>query len=849
MNGFGGYGYGAGSAALVGVSGGAGGMGGAPLWDSPTALADSHMRAVAEARALLARAAACTRCATTGTPFGSEELRYLCHSTGNFYSEEASVSSNVRAYPDRPRMQVSKPVRFGAEAAYRVADAEVAIRTAINPWADAFAAPGGGGGGFESPLAGGGSPRPGQPSFRHALRRMASLGGAGGLFGDAGGDPAQGANGPQPSPGAAAGGSSSSSSAAAALGAGGQAQAGAEATKKKIAVVRGISGAIAEEDEDEDEDEDDEGGRGARDRRSPRPGSNRRRQRKYTVTSITTTDARGGEGEDGDGGGEGAADGAAAVPAVSGSPLSTGRSDGPLSGRRDSVGSADGSQSGESSGSDGSGSGGGRDDEDAEGDDLLLGPEEGGALADISDVLVPGFEPELFFGGEQTTALEAAVSLLAEARGDVALMVLGKAALARIKAAANLTAAVNALSAARPLRSRSDAAVVSAVMALRMAEQAGVGPTVRNEARLLCQCAVAETELAAAVQVCGSIAVGTHASDADIARLARALDAADIAASCVAAVQAERASAQAQHDDIAQAESAKLQQLQQQVAENMSVRTGGSGKQKSVVTTTTRRGAAAADAADVQSQVRSQLIHGSSSSNLGPAASAASGFPGAGDHTPARPPPRSLASFCSLQAVDAALVDRARVLLKRLQCEVGVMDDVAAAGKSLSAVQAAVAAHDAEDPSALPVPELSPEEQELVKQAIELFLNPPPAPKGRMAPPPKAGARPATAPEVPAGPKFPKMSRPLDINGIPLPDTPQLLALQALLVSMDRLTAAVAGARQSGADDACINTAEDTLADLRSRHEATFAAEKARVEAARLEAEKRKKKKKPAKKK
>ncbi|RYG40515.1 ankyrin repeat domain-containing protein, partial [archaeon] len=128
--------------------------------------ADAH-----EARRLLVSAQECTRCATTGTPFGAEELRYLCHCTGAFFSEEASTSVSVRAVaePDvlitakgvAKRVPVMMPVRMGQELVYKVADAEAALDLALQPFAftlpaDADAA-GDGRGGATDALAPGGT--------------------------------------------------------------------------------------------------------------------------------------------------------------------------------------------------------------------------------------------------------------------------------------------------------------------------------------------------------------------------------------------------------------------------------------------------------------------------------------------------------------------------------------------------------------------------------------------------------------------------------------------------------------------------------------------------------------------
>ena len=150
-----------------------------------------------EARALLSLAAAATRCAATGAPFGPQQLRYLCHSSGAFFSEEASAEVTVRmALPEggarEDREDVSDvdggggtsgrrrrrgngrglgghglaakaraiaakarasdrdsrlqprilfvPARFGSDLVFTVADAEAALEAALNPFAAATAA-------------------------------------------------------------------------------------------------------------------------------------------------------------------------------------------------------------------------------------------------------------------------------------------------------------------------------------------------------------------------------------------------------------------------------------------------------------------------------------------------------------------------------------------------------------------------------------------------------------------------------------------------------------------------------------------------------------------------------------
>jgi hypothetical protein len=119
-------------------------------------------RAAVEARCLLGLAAAAARCPATGAAFGAEELRYLCHSSGVLFSEEASAEVTVRERVPAeerdegggqaeegegegegegalPRLAMV-PARMGADLVYAVADAEAALEAALNPFAAATAA-------------------------------------------------------------------------------------------------------------------------------------------------------------------------------------------------------------------------------------------------------------------------------------------------------------------------------------------------------------------------------------------------------------------------------------------------------------------------------------------------------------------------------------------------------------------------------------------------------------------------------------------------------------------------------------------------------------------------------------
>jgi hypothetical protein len=99
-------------------------------------------------------------------------------------------------------------------------------------------------------------------------------------------------------------------------------------------------------------------------------------------------------------------------------------------------------------------------------------------------------------------------------------------------------------------------------------------------------------------------------------------------------------------------------------------------------------------------------------------------------------------------------------------------------------------------------------------------------------------------PPEPPKPVFPVTKCILDTNGVPLPDTPQLLAIQQLQVSCTELATVVTAARTSGADAACIATAEAALKICKADAAAAMEAEKERVALARVERAKLSKKKK-----
>jgi hypothetical protein len=86
---------------------------------------------------------------------------------------------------------------------------------------------------------------------------------------------------------------------------------------------------------------------------------------------------------------------------------------------------------------------------------------------------------------------------------------------------------------------------------------------------------------------------------------------------------------------------------------------------------------------------------------------------------------------------------------------------------------------------------------------------------------------------------------------VPLPETPQLAALQTLDYALGQLSGTLASARVSGADVACISAAEASLGDSAAALAAGMDAERERVTLARAErakTDKKSKKGKPKKK-
>jgi hypothetical protein len=448
---------------------------------------------------------------------------------------------------------------------------------------------------------------------------------------------------------------------------------------------------------------------------------------------------------------------------------------------------------------------------------------------------LPALELEMHFTAENRSSLEAAVTLVREVSGDVALVARGLAALQRLDAADALRRAVAALTAQRPITHRS--ATAGAEAAVAAAAAAGVGPVLLRQAGVAIDTAVAECELAGAAFVCRSIPVASHAYDADIRRLAAAVETAHALARQQAEASAALTGAATTQGDVA----APL------------VEPAAPG---------TDEGAAAASDSKGEPEDSAAATAAAAEAGVGaPASSASLQRPAAAVETAAAaeaPPPLAPGAVVPQQPVDEVALAAASALLSRLSSEVRVVDAVAAADAALARARAAALAHREEDASLLPVPELPPPPPEAVPAAAAAGGRPgSSAVKGQAKPAAKPSAAPAgrggkPAPEpVPEGPPPVEPTAMTDTAGVPLPDTPQLLALRSVSGAVDALKATIAACEAAGADAACVAMAGAAAARLWADYLAGLAEERVRVDVCRAERaklERKNRKKAPAKK-
>lgn len=179
-------------------------------------------------------------------------------------------------------------------------------------------------------------------------------------------------------------------------------------------------------------------------------------------------------------------------------------------------------------------------------------------------------------------------------------------------------------------------------------------------------------------------------------------------------------------------------------------------------------------------------------------------------------------------------ISEASTLLSRLQCEVQVTDSVVHARAQGEAARVALEQYREHDPTELPVPELPPVAPEAADAAAAAAAARPPSTSGKR--PASAKKEPAPAEAAPPAPPSPDF--PLDQAGVPLPDTPQLLALKSLRDSCKELDGIITASRTAGADAACTDAAVAALTELRAALDAGLLDEAERV--TRLRAEKAK---------
>jgi hypothetical protein len=322
--------------------------------------------------------------------------------------------------------------------------------------------------------------------------------------------------------------------------------------------------------------------------------------------------------------------------------------------------------------------------------------------------------------------LAAAIAAGRDARVDVQVLARALKFLHRLGASARAVRAAATLAAARPLSSRGDAALAAAAVACDAAAAAGAGASLLCQLRVGRELAAAELSLANAVDAAGRIAVAGHSDDGLVARLGAALGACEAIAA--------RASL-----------------------------------------------AASGEVADA---------------GVGQEGAPRLALPVPAGNAPAAPP------------VPQAALDAASALHRRLVAEVGLSDFVAAVGAAEHAAAAASLVHKEEDPTLLPTPAKPPPDPEAVAAAAAAAAataakKPPPKPPAKGSPPPVE----EPPPHPPVDPTLP-----CDATGTPLPHTPQLLALFALRDAVKQLEAAALSGCAAGADAGAVDAANAAAA-------------------------------------
>lgn len=477
------------------------------------------------------------------------------------------------------------------------------------------------------------------------------------------------------------------------------------------------------------------------------------------------------------------------------------------------------------------------------------------------------FELELYITSENIQALENAVSQVRELRGDVQLVARGMAALTRLRAANQLRESVTSMMKKRPLE---DAILTDNLStAIEAAKHSGVGETLLRQAELALRVGLAEIELIGATVVCNAITVGTHMYDADIGRLQNAIHTAIKASTEAVRVEsgddifeepveekpatgngketdgdnnttdANKGNTEGSTEEPSNPDSATTETGEEQSASSNTETAAISGNE-------TKDGAPSSseeanptttdDASSSSSSSSSSSEEGVSATDDTTTVSSSSAAVSNRITRPRLDIPVLASNIIHLSPVHNTVMETGNALLSRLVCEVKVTDSIGIAENSFTKVTEVVERHKEEDPTLLPVPEIP-----VVPEAVP--SSRPPSGKGGKAPAPAPAPADATPPvAAPPDPAFP-----CDSAGVPLPDSPQLIAIKVLRDACTNLDTIIQESRTAGADAACIANAENSLNRLRNELMTSLQTETTRVEfyrAERAKLEKKNKKKK-----
>ena len=729
---------------------------------------------------LLADAHRSTRCFSTGVPFSHSVLQYLCAVTGRWYCEDASVPMSVRAFANSGEQ---RPVRVGAEALYRVSEAEEALGIAMYPWGRySGAAPGWG-------LQGGVAIDSSNECGGKQARGTAAVtvpGQCGDLdSASSSGDGFCSAVGAVPSPRVASG--DANTAPASTTSSTTTTNIAADSASAAAAVKRGSStntsafivGAAIAEAEDEDEQGSSTGA----------PGS---------------VDGAIGAGSL-DGGSELGADHdewATRSPTSRGSVRSGGERDVQILHGGGGGGFSDALQTQLSSNSDSAA---------APIDTYTsLGPEPS---------WLPAAQPELFFDSEQCDALGSAAGVARDIHADPMLRVLSTATLHRLDACATLSDAIRGLASARPLLRRTQPELVTLLRALASAEAVGLAPShwLHCMARAAADVAVAELSLTAAVDSARNIEAASHEHDCDIDTLSHAITEAGHLAAHVQQLEAQR--------DRWQAAMRARTSVAAAAARAVSEPSLDDGNASDAV----GDAAAGGDGASFEVPIwRLALPVPRCSAEASTAGTALLA---------------TLRAECGVTdsiASAAAAADSVREVVTQtgtsnmlaypcpsLSPEEDAAVQVVVAARAAAAAAAAAAAGGA----AVGAPASKGKASTAPGKGPVKPVAPVPAGKGA-----RSGSAGAGKASTAASLVMPRTSCPIDTLGRPLPQSPQLAALTSLATACDAVKAAADAAKLSGAGAASVRAAEESVAAFRALYDTALVAYVAAVEAARATA-------------